>query len=93
MSKPKSPSKPSRHKRLKRPARLQAAQVWLPQYRGKSIVRDYRKHFGVDLLCAIQELQMLGIEISPNYIAAVKATMAAKERLKEQEKREEAAKL
>ena len=46
-------------KRTKREQRLQAARPWLAKYEGKHIVKGYRKHFGVDIICAITELQML----------------------------------
>ena len=81
--KPKGP----RHKRLNRKYRLQAARTWLPAYRGKNVVRGYRKHFGVDLLCAIRELQLMGIKIEQSYIEAVKATIAENQKRKA-EKRE-----
>jgi hypothetical protein len=47
---------PPRHKRLTRQGRLQSAKTWLRSYPGKNIARGYRKHFGVDSLCAIREL-------------------------------------
>lgn len=63
----------TKHKRLNRKARLQAAKHWLRTYTGKNAVQGYRKHFGVSLLCAATELQMLGYEISPVYLAQLKA--------------------
>ncbi len=65
----------SRFKRMKQPGRLQSARAWLPTYKGKNIVKGYRKHYGVDLLCAIRELEMLGIVLNPEYINAVKKTV------------------
>lgn len=62
----------SRFKRMKQPARLQSAKSWLPKYNGKNIVQGYRKQYGVDLLCAIRELEILGIVLSPEYVKAVK---------------------
>jgi hypothetical protein len=56
-----------RHKRLNRTSRLQAAEKWLEKYTGKNIVRGYRKHFGVNLLCAALELQALGYVVSETY--------------------------
>ncbi len=44
-----------RHKRLKREGRLQAAKYWLPKYNGKNIVKGYSKHFGVNIICAVDE--------------------------------------
>jgi hypothetical protein len=48
---------------MSRPARLQAAKRWLPGYRGKNVVRGYKKWFGVSDVCAIVELRMLGVDI------------------------------
>ncbi|MCK4261345.1 MAG: hypothetical protein KAX49_20410 [Halanaerobiales bacterium] len=56
------------HKRLKRSVRLQVAKnKWLPNYTGKKILRGYKKHFAVDTICAIKELEMLGIEFDAQY--------------------------
>jgi hypothetical protein len=51
------------HKTLSRARRLQRARRWLASYRGKNVVRGYKKWFGVDDVCAVLELQMLGIDI------------------------------
>ena len=56
-----------RRKRMKRPARLQSAQSWVGTYRGKNLVRGYSRWFGVDQLCAVLELRMLGISICADY--------------------------
>jgi hypothetical protein len=80
---------------MKRPSRLRAAPHWLPTYAGKSLVRGYAKHFAVDLLCALAELQLLGVEIDPQCIAQIKAGLInkqrqrAKERARKQEKARE----
>jgi hypothetical protein len=34
---------PPRRKRMSRPARLQAAKRWIAEYRGKNLVRGYKK--------------------------------------------------
>jgi predicted nucleotidyltransferase len=57
-----------KHTRLKRKQRLVVAKDWVRTYRGKNLVRGYRKHFGVDWLCAVTELQMLGYHIPEDYI-------------------------
>ena len=48
---------------MARAARLQAAKRWLPAYRGKNVVRGYRKWFGMSEVCAVVELRMLGVEL------------------------------
>lgn len=82
-----------RHKRMTRPHRLDAARVWLAKYEGKSSVKGYSKHFGVDLLCALKELEILGVNFSEQYVTQlkksieghVKANQERKRRRKEQE--------
>ena len=78
---------PPRHKRLTRQGRLQAAKTWLRSYPGKNIARGYRKHFGVDSLCAIRELRLLGVAIDPAYERALfVASRARNKRRKREEK-------
>jgi hypothetical protein len=48
---------------MSRAARLQAATRWIAEYRGKNLVRGYRKWFGVSDVCAVLELRMLGVDI------------------------------
>lgn len=77
----------AKHKRLNRKSRLRAANHWLPTYNGKNPVQGYRKHFGVNLLCAATELQMLGYEISPVYLAQLKAVKIGRQELNLQKRR------
>lgn len=66
-----------RRKRMRRPARLQAAVKWRAGYGGEHIVRGYARWFGVDLLCAMVELRMLGVAIDAEYEQQVRRTIAA----------------
>jgi hypothetical protein len=65
---------------MKRAERLQLAKNWILKYVGKTLVSDYGKRFAVDDLCAIKELQMLGIEVSAEYIAQAVASQRESER-------------
>lgn len=65
---------PPRRKRMNRQARLMAAPHWLPKYPGKNVVRGYATWFGVDLACALKELQLLGVALDPVYVARLRAT-------------------
>ena len=47
-----------KRKKMKRQSSLQAAKQWIIHYLGKHLVRSYQKWFGVDLFCAITELQI-----------------------------------
>jgi hypothetical protein len=66
-----------RRLRMTRASRLQSARAtnWVANYRGKHIVRSYRKWFGVDLLCAIDELRMLGVKVDREYESQVRRTL------------------
>lgn len=64
-----------RRKRLSRPARLAAARAWLPTYGGRRIARGYARWFGVDLLCAVQELRLLGVSVSAAYEAELRRSL------------------
>lgn len=66
-----------RRKRMRRPVRLQAAVKWRSGYGGKNIVPGYARWFGVDLVCAIIELRMLGVAIDAEYEQRVRRTIAA----------------
>ncbi|WP_052342684.1 hypothetical protein [Bacillus sp. EB01] len=50
----------ARRKRYNQNARLQNAKEWAQQYSGKNIAKGYSVWYGVDLVCAIAELEMLG---------------------------------
>lgn len=67
-----------RRKRLRRPARLRAAVQWRSGYGGKHIVRGYARWFGVDLVCAIVELRMLGVAVDAEYEQQLRRTIAAR---------------
>ncbi|MDP4147033.1 MAG: hypothetical protein Q8936_21595 [Bacillota bacterium] len=91
MRKRKKKSNIPRHKRMKRDSRLQAAKSWMDKYNGKNIVHGYSNHFGVSKLHAVKELQLLGINISLDYIEQLKrseeelrkAKMARKYKMKQ----------
>lgn len=50
------------------PSRLQAAKHWIPTYVGRNIIKGYKKWFGVDLVCAINELRILGVKLDEQYV-------------------------
>lgn len=80
-----------RAKRMTRQGRLSAFKHHLSGYSGNNIVRAYRRHFGVDLLCAVQELKMLGVNISPEREKEIRATVENKRLAKQRRKGEEEA--
>jgi len=72
-----------RRKRLSRSSRLAAAKTWIPTYNGKNLLRGYRKYFGVDFVCAIKELEILGYETNSEYIKQLQQSADGRRRAKE----------
>ena len=76
-----------RRKRLKRKTRLESGKKWILSYTGKNIVKGYAKWYGIDLVCAIKELKLLGVKIDENYeekvIESLKQTALARQKIKE----------
>ncbi len=79
-----------RKKRMKREARLQSVKTtdWIVKYSGENIVRGYSKGFGVDLLCAIKELRLLGVKVNEEYENQVKTSLAGLVKGRERKKAE-----
>ncbi len=61
---------------MSRDRRLQSAKSWIINFEGQNLVRGYAKRYRTDLLCAISELRMLGVEIKPEYDQGVRQTIA-----------------
>lgn len=82
---------PPRRKRMKRKGRLQSAKKWLSTYTGKDPVRGYRNWYGVDSLCAIAELRLLGVHIPEERWQQALRTQESKaaENRKRKERREQ----
>jgi hypothetical protein len=71
---------PPRRLRLNRTRRLQVGAAFVAGYGGRKILRSYANWFGVDLRCAMAELEMLGVALDPDYVAAVQRSLLAQER-------------
>jgi hypothetical protein len=69
-----------RQKRIPRQRRLDSTRAtgWVEKFKGKDFVRSYGKWFGVDALCAIIELRMLGVSISQERENQIRASDAAR---------------
>lgn len=65
-----------RRKRMRRAVRLMSAATWLPRYSGKDVVKGYSRWYAVDLVCAIRELRMLGVQISAEREERVRRSIA-----------------
>jgi hypothetical protein len=66
--------------RLNRAQRLRAAPKFFAGYTGKDLVRGYRQWFRIDRLCAMLELNALGVAIPESDIERQKVAIAAKAR-------------
>ena len=62
MSKKQTP----RRKTLTKKGRLASAKDWITKYDGQNLISGYAKWFGVDKICAINELKTLGVIIPEN---------------------------
>jgi hypothetical protein len=71
---------------MKKEGRLQSARAWIAKYEGKNIVKGYSNWYGVDLLCAIKELRILGINIDEERERQVKATFEGRARARQRKK-------
>ena len=59
MSKKQTP----RRKTLTKKGRLASAKDWITKYDGQNLISGYAKWFGVDKICAINELKVFGVII------------------------------
>ena len=89
MKKKKSKSNTPRRKRMNKNARIASAKSWIDKYEGKNIVKGYSKWYGTSKLTAVNELKILGVNISEEYIRQLKITeenIIKKNREKRQER-------
>jgi hypothetical protein len=71
-----------KRKRLTRETRLIAAKIWVKSYNGKKIISGYSKWFGVNKICAIKELRLLGISISEDLEKQIRKSLQEKKTIK-----------
>lgn len=65
---------------MTRQGRLESAKAtrWVEKYEGKNLIKGCAKWFAVDLLCAVAELRMLGVEISREREMQLRGTVEAR---------------
>ena len=80
-----------RRMRMTHQGRLSSAKAtgWVNKYSGKNIIKSYSKWFAVDLLCALIDLRMLGVNITPGREAQILASFRV--RAAEKQRRKKAA--
>ena len=82
-----------RRKIYKKDQRLENAKTkWLPTATAKSLPKSYSKWYGVDMRCAINELEILGYIFSDEFKQQVNSNVEnrGKEKRRRKEKRESA---
>jgi hypothetical protein len=57
---------------MDRKSRLQSAVGWIKKYEGKNMIASYAKWYGVDRICAMTELELLGVTFSDKRKAQMK---------------------
>lgn len=85
---------PWRTLRMDRKGRLQSARPWLAEQRGRPserVARSYRKRYGVDWVCAIQELTALGLAFDPKWRQQLDLSLEGAKRAKARRKEEQEA--
>ena len=88
--KKKRKSTPPKRWSFNRKKRLAVAKNWMQTYEGKYLIKGYTRRYKVDILCAIVELRMLGVEISEEYENQVKQSIEGSRRAKELKKQQRA---
>jgi hypothetical protein len=81
---------PPRTLRMNRSGRLRSGRHWRGAQAGRAavqIARSYRKRYGVDWPCAVQELSMLGIRLEPDWLGKLHRSL--KGNLRTRQKRRE----
>jgi hypothetical protein len=68
----------SQRRRAARRARLKVAREWLPSFKGKNLVKGYAKKFGVDLGCALNDLELLRVPLDPAYVERLRRRLQNK---------------
>lgn len=64
-------------KTLKKESRIQSAKHWIRNYSGKNKVKGYSKKYGVDKLCAVKELRLIGVDIPVEYENKLRESLEA----------------
>lgn len=68
---------------MNRAQRLQSARAWLLQQAGREPARigaSYRRWYGVDWICAIEELSRLGVNFDPQWVERLKSSLQGQQR-------------
>ena len=80
MTRKKKKKLPPRRMCMKRSARLLAARKWLATYKGKNVIHGYARWFGTDKICAVIELQMLGVKLDKSRVKRIRLSAGQRKR-------------
>lgn len=73
-----------RRQPVRQDRRLQAAKAWAkelgPGPHGKAVIHRYKRANKVDLICAIKDLERLGVRLDPTYVSLVRSSYQAPRR-------------
>jgi hypothetical protein len=69
-----------KRKRMNRKGRLQSGKEWIKTYEGNNIIKSYANWYGVNKLCAMVELEMLGLQFSDKKKEQIRREEAGKAR-------------
>lgn len=81
---------------MNRRARLQSARTWLATQKGRTavqIAKSYRKRYGLDWPCAMQELAALGVGLDTAWTAQLQRGLAGYQRARDRRRSEQLAEL
>ena len=76
-----------KRKRMNQSSRLASAKDWIKTYTGTNIIKGYANWYGVEQICAMTELEMLGQSISETTKAKTKK--AAEDRIRQKKLQQE----
>lgn len=83
----KKSSTPKR-KKLNAHARLKCAGNWIKSYHGKNIILGYAKWFGVDKICAVNELKKMDVLIPVDTENQIRQSQKSQIKFKAKRKKE-----
>ena len=69
-------------------ARLKCGRDWIKSYRGKNIISGYARWFGVDKICAINELKKMNVIIPQDIETQIRKSIEARVKLKYNRKKQ-----
>jgi len=76
----------SKKKRYTKKYRIGSSVDWIKNFKGKNIVEEYSKWYGVNLICAIKELRNKGIGIDEEYEKKIRQRVEEKRMTRQKNK-------